>query len=181
MQTLLISKHFIVLIFQTLMFQCCFFEYLLMSLWRNFDETLMFRINSDDEKSFWVASLRNFYASLLCLWWFAYDSSKKQRWISEDFDANNIDELTLWGANLQNIKGFIAAALMIHWWFFEETMMNNRDFDANIIGYSRFYCVNLLSLEASLMLDCLFVDETLNKHRWDIDNFDANSSNKHSF
>ena len=49
MQTLLFSKTYAVLIFQTLMFFWCFIEFLLMSLMslqRNFDETLMFLIRS---------------------------------------------------------------------------------------------------------------------------------------
>ena len=35
-------------------------------------------------------------------------------------------------------------------------------------------------LEASLLLDSLFVDESLNKLRWDIDDFEANSIKKPS-
>ena len=49
MQTLLFSKTYAVLIFQTLMFFWCFIDFLLispMSLQRKFDETLMFLIRS---------------------------------------------------------------------------------------------------------------------------------------
>ena len=51
------SEKKIVLIFQTLMFHCCFLEILLMSLRRIFDETLMFSIQTP--------MIRNFFRVLI--------------------------------------------------------------------------------------------------------------------
>ena len=46
------SKKTIVLIFQTLIFRCCFLEFLLVSLWTIFDETLMLSIQTPMIRSF---------------------------------------------------------------------------------------------------------------------------------
>ena len=69
---------------------------------------------------------------------------------------------------------FIDDFLMRYWWKMEvsmQTLLISKDLLVLIFFF----------LEPSLLLDSLFVDESLNKLRWDIDDFEGNSIKKPSF
>ena len=61
------QKQNIVLVFQTLMFHCCFLEFLLVSLWRNFDETLMFSIQIPMIRSFFKVLISEIFMFHYCV------------------------------------------------------------------------------------------------------------------
>ena len=120
MQTLLISKNFIVLTFQTLMFQCCFFEYLLVSLWRNFDETLMFLIQT--------LIMRSLFKLLVSeIFMFHYRVSDDSLMILR---RNNVESAKILTQTLMMIWLFevlIFETLMflslLHWWFIDDSLI----------------------------------------------------------
>ena len=61
------QKQNIVLVFQTLMFHCCFLDFLLVSLRRNFDETLMFSIQTPMIGSFFKELISEIFMFHYCV------------------------------------------------------------------------------------------------------------------
>ena len=146
MQTLLINKNYAVLLFQTLMFLWCFIEFLLrslMSLQREFDETLMFLIRSPMITSLFRVLVSKAFMFLYCV---SDDSLMILR--RSIVEKVKISRQTVVMICLFEVQIFetLMFLLLLHWWFFDETLMNIGDFDANIFDWLSFYCANLLNL-----------------------------------
>ena len=126
MQTLLISKTYAVLIFQTLMFLWCFIDFLLMSpmsLQRKFDETLMFLIRSP-----MITSLFKLLVSKTFMYLYCVSDDLLMILRRSNVEKVKIPKQTVMMICLSEVQIFetLIILLLLHWWFNDDSLMRHR-------------------------------------------------------
>ena len=168
-------KGFFDLFSETLMFHCSLFDNSLLTLWRVISETLIISMETFLISIVFVV-LTSESMMFPC---FFIDESLMNLW-------RNIDGTTkIWiktfliikvfSVRIFKICYFIAARLINRcWWFFEETLMRPWWFWCKQKWWKSFCCGILRNIDGSLLLRRGFVDDSLEKHKWNINNFDGN-------
>ena len=154
-----------------------FIDESLMILWRNIEVTAKISLQTLTIRNvFFKPNLRNIDVSLPLTWWFVDDALERHRRNIDNFVGNSFFIFFVFFCCVN--AWIIGFSLLDLWRFVDDSLYKLRryseDFDANINDLLVFYRPNLRNLHVSSLLRRLLVDDSLERHIWNIDNFDGN-------
>ena len=172
---------FVLVIPETLMFQCCFVDDSLMTLWRDLFETLIcsmetfliflvFVVLTSESLMFHCFSIHD---PLMTLWRSIDNTSKVWMQMLKILEVSKVIIIRL----LMFLCCLIDYSLVILWWVFDNTSM----ISMQTLMMNNFFCANLGDIDVSLLLPWWVVDDALEGHCWSIDNFEGNFFDLHCF